>query len=147
MPGYTLRPARETESRAIKGLIHEVGINPIGVDWKRFIVAVDSQDRILGIGQLKPHRGDILELASIAVSPEYRGQGIARAIIEQLLKYSPRPLYLMCESSNGPLYEKFGFTPISYDEMPRYFQRISNLAGLANKLAHSNEHLLIMKLQ
>jgi N-acetylglutamate synthase-like GNAT family acetyltransferase len=147
MTSYTLRPARETESRAIKELIHFVGINPMGVDWKRFIVAVNPQDRILGIGQLKPHREDILELASIAVYPEYRGQGIARAIIEQLLKDGPRPLYLMCESSNGPLYEKFGFRSISYDEMPRYFRRISKLAGLANKLAHSNESLLIMKLQ
>jgi N-acetylglutamate synthase-like GNAT family acetyltransferase len=147
MTSYTLRPARETESRAIKELIHFVGINPMGVDWKHFIIAVDSQDRILGIGQLKPHREEILELASIAVYPEYRGQGIARAIIEQLLKDGPRPLYLMCESSNGPLYEKFGFRSISYDEMPRYFQRISKLAGLAKKLAHSNESLLIMKLQ
>ena len=147
MTSYTLRPARETESRAIKELIHFVGINPMGVDWKHFIVAVDSQDRILGIGQLKPHREEILELASIAVYPEYRGLGFARAIIEQLLKDGPRPLYLMCESSNGPLYEKFGFRSISYDEMPRYFQRISKLAGLAKKLAHSNESLLIMKLQ
>ena len=147
MTNYILRPARETESRAIKELIHFVGINPTGVDWKRFIVAVDSQHQILGIGQLKPHRDDVLELASIAVYPEYRGRGIARAIIEQLLKDSPRPLYLMCESSNGPLYEKFGFRSIPYDEMPRYFRRISKLAGLANKLAHSNESLLIMKLQ
>jgi N-acetylglutamate synthase-like GNAT family acetyltransferase len=147
MTNYTLRPARETETRAIKDLIHHVGINPMGVDWKRFLVAVNAQDQLLGIGQLKPHRGDILELASIAVYPEYRGQGIARAIIEQLLKDGTRPLYLMCESSNGPLYEKFGFRSIAYDEMPRYFKRISKLAGLANKLAHSNESLLIMKLQ
>ena len=147
MTNYTLRPARETESRAIKELIHQVGINPMGVDWKRFIVAVDARDQIIGIGQLKPHGKDILELASIGVYPEYRGQGIARAIIENLLKDSPRPLYLMCESKNGGLYEKFGFRPISYEEMPRYFQRISKLAGLASTLARHDERILIMKLQ
>ena len=147
MTNYTLRPARETESRAIKDLIHHVGINPMGVDWKRFVVAVDSQDRIVGIGQLKPHGKEILELASIAVYPEYRGQGIASAIIEKLLKDSPRPLYLMCESKNGPLYEKFGFRELSYKEMPRYFQRISKLAGLASTLALHDERILIMKLQ
>ena len=147
MNKYTLRPARESESRAIKELIHHVGINPMGLDWKRFIVAVDSKGRILGIGQLKPHSRDILELASIAVYPHYRGQGIARAIIETLLKDSPRPLYLMCESKNGGLYEKFGFHAISYEEMPRYFQRISKLAGLASTLARHDEHILIMKLQ
>ena len=147
MTNYTLRPARESESRAIKELVHQVVINPMGVDWKRFIVAVDARDQIIGIGQLKPHGKDILELASIGVYPEYRGQGIARAIIENLLKDSPRPLYLMCESKNGGLYEKFGFHPISYEEMPRYFQRISKLAGLASTLARHDERILIMKLQ
>ena len=147
MTDYNLRPARETESRAIKDLIHFVGINPVGVDWKRFVVAVDSQEHIIGIGQLKPHGKDILELASIAVYPEFRGQGIARAIIEHLLKDSPRPLYLMCESGNGPLYEKFGFREIPYGEMPRYFQRISKLAGVVSTLARHDERLLIMKLQ
>lgn len=147
MTTHTLRPARESESRAIKALIHLVGINPMGVDWKRFIVAVNDQDDILGIGQLKPHGKDILELASIAIYPEYRGQGIARAIIEHLLKDSPRPLYLMCESKNGALYDKFGFREIPYKEMPRYFQRISRLAGLAGILARQDERLLVMKLQ
>jgi N-acetylglutamate synthase-like GNAT family acetyltransferase len=102
---------------------------------------------MIGCGQLKPHGQDLLELASIAVYPEQRGRGIARAIIEHLLKNSPRPLYLMCESSLGPLYEKFGFCAISYEEMPRYFQRISKLAGLATTLARREERLLIMKLQ
>ena len=147
MSNFTLRPARESESRVIKDLIHLTGINPMGLDWKRFIVAVDDQDQILGIGQIKSHGTDILELASLAVYPEHRGNGIARSIIEYLLKDSPRPLYLMCESSLGSLYEKFGFRGVSYKEMPRYFQRISKLAGLVTTLAQRDERLLIMKLQ
>ena len=147
MTNYILRPARESESGIIKELIHLTGINPMGLDWKRFVVAVNDQDHVIGIGQLKPHGAEILELASIAVFPEYRSTGVARAIIKHLLKDSPRPLYLMCESTLGSLYEKFGFRPISYDEMPRYFQRISKLVGLANTLAHRAESLLVMKLQ
>lgn len=147
MEKYTLRSAQESESGQIKDLIHLAGINPMGLDWKRFIVAVDDRDQVLGIGQVKPHGTEILELASIAVHPDYRGQGIARAIVERLLEDSPRPLYLMCASSLGPLYEKFGFHSVAYEEMPRYFQRISKLAGLVTTLAHRNEHLLIMKLQ
>src|SRR5512134_2896838 len=131
----TIRPARESEAAQIRDLIHLVGINPTGLDWKRFVVAVDDHEKILGCGQLKPHGQDVLELASIAVYPEQQGKGIARALIEHLLQDSPRPLYLMCESSLGTLYEKFGFRPISYEEMPRYFQRISKLAGLVTKLA------------
>lgn len=147
MTNFTLRPALETEAHAIKDLINFVGINPMGLDWKRFVVAVNTQDKVIGIGQLRPHGREILELASIAVYPEYRGQGIARAIIERLLKNSPRPLYLMCESKNGALYEKFGFREIPYKEMPRYFQRISKLAGLASTLARHDQRLLVMKLQ
>ena len=143
----TIRPARETEAAQIQDLIHSVSINPMGLDWKRFIVAVDDRDQMLGCGQLKPHGGDVLELASIAVYAEQRGKGIARLIIEHLLKDSRRPLYLMCQSSLGPLYEKFGFRAISYEEMPRYFQRLSRVAGLVETLARRKEHLLIMKLQ
>ena len=142
-----VRPARETEAGQIKDLIHLVGINPTGLDWKRFVVAINDRDEMIGCGQLKPHGQDVLELASIAVYPEHQGKGVARAIIEYLLKDSPRPLYLMCESSNGPLYEKFGFRAISNAEMPRYFQRISKLAGLVSTLSRREEYLLIMKLQ
>ena len=143
----TIRPARENEAAQIRHLIHSVGINPTGLDWKRFVVAVDERDEMIGCGQIKPHGRDVLELASIAVYPEHRGKGTARAIIENLLQDNPRPLYLMCESSLGSLYEKFGFRPISYDEMPRYFQRMSKLAGLAASLARRAERLLIMKVQ
>jgi len=149
MNNFTLRPARETESRAIKDLINSVGINPMGLDWKRFVVAVNEQDQVIGTGQLKPHGGDILELASIAVIPEYRGQGIARAIIEYLLKDSARPLYLTCRSNLEPLYKKFGFHAITYNEMPRYYQRISTLAGWLEAVARfgEGEGLSVMKLQ
>ncbi|MGB8982356.1 MAG: GNAT family N-acetyltransferase [Anaerolineales bacterium] len=142
-----IRPARETESVQIRDLIHEVGINPMGLDWKRFVVAVDDRDAMIGCGQLKPHGPEVLELASIAVHPEHQGKGAARAIIEHLLRDSPRPLYLMCQSSLGPFYEKFGFQGISYEEMPRYFQRMSKLAGLVTTLARREERLLVMKLK
>lgn len=147
MTNFALRPAREAESSQIKELIHLVGINPMDLDWKRFVVAVNDQDEMIGCGQIKPHGAEILELASIAVYPEYQGHGVASAIIRHLLANNPHPMYLMCESSRGSLYEKFGFRAIKYDEMPRYFQRISKLAGLMTTLARRDESLLVMKLQ
>jgi amino-acid N-acetyltransferase len=124
-----------------------VGINPTGLDWKRFAVVVNERDEIIACGQIKPHGEGIQELASIAVRPEYRGQGFARMVIEALLTASPRPLYLMCRSSMGSLYEKFGFRALDDDGMPRYFQRIKKLAGLADALMRTGESLLVMKLE
>lgn len=147
MAEYTLRPAVEAESAAIQELIHLVGINPTGLDWRRFLVAVTPEGRIIGCGQLKPHGRDLLELASIAVLPEHRGEGIARAVIEHLLTGSPRPLYLTCVSRLEPFYERFGFRAIEYDQMPRYFQRLSKLAGLVFTLSKRGETLSVMKLK
>jgi hypothetical protein len=36
---------------------------------------------------------------------------------------------------------------MEYEQMPRYFQRLSKLAGLAFFLASHDEKLLVMKLQ
>jgi N-acetylglutamate synthase-like GNAT family acetyltransferase len=149
MSSYSLRPAQETDAAAIKDLIHEVGINPMSLDWRRFLVAVDPQGQVIATGQVKPHGGSIHELASIAVLPGHRGEGIARAIIEQLLRDSPRPLYLTCRSRLEPFYQKFGFQPLSYDEMPRYYQRISKLVRVVAAVARMGEGdgLSVMKLQ
>ncbi len=144
---YNLRSATEADARAIRALIHQVGINPTGLDWRRFIIAVGSDDRLIGGGQIKPHGRDVLELASIAVQPEHQGRGIATAIIKHLLASSPRPLYLMCRSSMSGLYARFGFRVLSYEEMPRYFQRMSKLAGLADVLIQSGDTLNVMKLE
>lgn len=147
MKNFILRPAREADARQIKDLIHRVGINPMSLDWRRFIVAVDEGDRVVGTGQIKPHGAEILELASIAVHPDRRGEGIARAMIEHLLKDSPRPMYLICASGMGPLYQKFGFVSLSQAEMPKYFQRLSRLADAVMSFTREGDHLLVMKLQ
>ena len=147
MINYSIRPALESESTQIKDLINLVGINPTGLDWKRFIVAVNDSGHVIACGQIKPHGADIRELASIATNPEYRGQGIARAVIETLLRDNSKPMYLMCVSHNGPMYEKFGFRVIAEKQMPRYFARIKKLFNIADVFRKSGEELFVMKLE
>jgi N-acetylglutamate synthase-like GNAT family acetyltransferase len=147
MTDYEIRSALESESAQIKDLINLVGINPTGLDWKRFVVVVTSIGRVVACGQVKPHGVDIRELASIAVHPDYRGLGLARAVIENLLSQHPRPLYLMCMSHNGPMYEKFGFQTVAGSQLPRYFARIKRLFGVAEVFRKSGEELLVMKLE
>jgi N-acetylglutamate synthase-like GNAT family acetyltransferase len=142
---YSLRLATEADFQAIKALIRQVRINPTKLDWRRFTVAVSRGDMI-GCAQLKPVPGGLTELASLAVQPTHRHQGIARALIEHLLANTPRPVYLTCRSGLGGLYEKFGFRALEADETPRYYQRLQRLVGLFMDLTRKNETLLVMKL-
>ena len=143
---FTLRAASKEDAAAIRRLIHVVGINPTGLDWRRFVIVIDAAGRLLGCGQLKPHGRHVIELASLAVEPEYQGHGIARAIIEHLISRAPRPLYLICRSRLGPFYEKWGFHQLPSTEMPVYYRRLARLAGLLAPLA-GDGGLLVMELK
>lgn len=144
-PEYSLRPATVADAKTIRRIISQVQINPISLNWCHFILAVDQDGKIIGSGQVKPHGDGSLELASIAVLPAWRSQGIARAIIEHLLEQNPGRLYLTCRSPLGPLYQKFGFQAIQNTDMPPYFQRLSRIVALFNKLFHLPDHLLVMR--
>jgi N-acetylglutamate synthase-like GNAT family acetyltransferase len=142
---YTLRPATQADAGVIRQIIHEVGINPMALDWKRFILATDAEGRVIGCGQVKVHGDGSRELASIAVLPEWRGTGIARRIIVHLLEQQPGRLYLTCRSQLGPLYEKFGFQRIQPGEMTPYFKRLSRIVSIINKLFRQHESMLVMR--
>lgn len=147
MADFYLAPAIETDFPAIKGLIFEVGINPTALDWRRFLVAKTVEgDVFIGCGQLKPHGDGTTEMSSIAVTPAWRKQGVASAIIQKLMVDGPRPLYLTCLGHNGPFYEKFGFRRLAPDELPKYFRRLSKVAGLVHTLRLVQEEMLVMRL-
>lgn len=142
-----LRPAAEEDFHAIIDLIHQVQINPTGLDWRRFVVAVDGSGVMRGCGQLKPHGKEIVELASIAVVPSDRNKGIARAVIEHLIAKAPRPLYLTCRSGLQSFYEKWNFRVIGLNEMPSYYRRLSRLANVMFTFSDHDDSLLVMKLK
>ncbi len=147
MLDFSVRPATQQEFPEIRALIHEVHINPTGLDWRHFLVAVTPDNTLLGCGQIKRHFDGSLELASIAVQERARGQGVARAIIQELLaREATRPLYLMCRAHLEPLYVKFGFHAIGPEEMPVYFKRISRAERIFNSRARSEDRLMIMQI-
>jgi N-acetylglutamate synthase-like GNAT family acetyltransferase len=147
MADFIVRAATEEDNAAIRRLIHRVRINPMSLDWRRFLVAVDSSGNLLGCGQLKPHAKDVVELASIAVEPAYQKQGIASAIIDQLLAKAPRPLYLVCRGPMGPFYQRWGFRGLETSEMPTYFRRLARFAGVVAPLMGDHDGMLVMELQ
>ena len=97
-------------------------LNPLGLKWQRFVLAVNAEGEMVGCGQVKPHRGGSRELASIAVYKLWRRQGIARAIITHLQAEHDPPLWLTCASPRVSIYQKFGFREVTNaGEMPFYF--------------------------
>jgi N-acetylglutamate synthase-like GNAT family acetyltransferase len=147
MVNYVVRPATRQDFPEIRALIHAVSINPTGLAWRHFLVAVIPENTLLGCGQIKPHFDGSRELASIAVQEQARGQGVARAIIQELLaREKTRPLYLMCRARLEPLYIKFGFCAIGLDEMPVFFQRITRAERIFNSRAPAEDRLMIMRI-
>jgi len=145
---YITRPALLDDAHSIRSLIRAVRINPIGLDWRRFIVAVDREGYLVGCGQVKPHRDGSRELASIAVREDWRQQGVARAIILLLLAQHPPPLYLTCRSRLGQFYARFGFQVVLDEKrMPPYFRRIHRLAGRLSWSGLIPDDLLVMQLE
>ena len=125
---HQLRQAKESDTRAIRALIRQVKINPMGLNWQRFTLAVDEQEQVIGCGQIKPHSDGTRELASIAVVPERQGKGIGMEIITRLMENEPLPLYLTCRSVMGPYYQRFGFRQVGSEALPHYFRRIWRFA-------------------
>lgn len=145
MADLTYRPATQSDSAAIHALICRVRINPLGLNWRRFIVAADAAGALAACGQVKPHADGSWELASIAVNEAFRGRGIARGVIEGLLALHPqRPLYLTCRAELGAFYEKFGFRRVEPGQMPPYFRRISRVAGALLAFSRPDDRLLVM---
>lgn len=150
LPQYTfymirLRRATRNDVRAIRDLIWRVKINPLSLNWQRFLVAVDDHDHLIGCGQIKPHRDGSRELASIAVQPEWQGQGIGHMIVAHLLAENALPLYLTCRSMMEPYYEEFGFQSVKPEEMTAYFRRLFQLSQVLRLLSPEMDEMSVMK--
>jgi N-acetylglutamate synthase-like GNAT family acetyltransferase len=124
-----LRSATQADQPTIIRIVRDAQINPLDLDWRRFVVAEDD-GRVVGVGQTKSHSDGSRELASIAVIPERRGQGIGGEIIRHLLAKENGDVYLTCRSQLEAYYTRFGFRRIERDAMTPYFRRITRVAGL-----------------
>lgn len=143
-----VRPATASDHQAIITIVRDARINPLGLDWRRFLVAEDH-GQVIGTGQIKPHGDGSRELAAIAVPAEWQRQGIAGAIIEALLNKEPGTLYLTCRNHLETFYAQFGLRRVAGAEMTPYFKRLAFLAKVLTPVARlfvgSRVQLFVMK--
>lgn len=131
MGGLRLRAARKDDQATIRRLVKRARINPLGLDWRNFLLAIEEGGTIIGCGQIKRHRDGSRELASLVVREEWRGQGVASTIINTLLPTGEGPIWLMCRAELVSYYRRFGFREVgSSGSLPRYFRWVRRLMKL-----------------
>ena len=140
-----LRRARREEQSLVKSFVRREHLNPLSLDWRHFWLVETTDGEVVACGQIKPHGDESRELASLVVLPEWRGKGLARALISKLQAEAGSPLWLTCRSGLVPFYEKYGFVDATFwEELPPYFRRIRRLARLLMRLAGREHRLAIM---
>jgi N-acetylglutamate synthase-like GNAT family acetyltransferase len=141
--GFSLRAAESADAPAIRQMVMRARLNPISLDWRRFLLAVDRAGGVIGCAQVRPHGDGSLELASVVVRESRRRRGVARALIGELQTAAGQPLWLTCRAPLMVFYRRFGFCEVGVDEpQPPYFRRVrrwlaamGGLTGLDHPLA------------
>lgn len=121
---WQVGPSLTRDLDQIEELIVSVGGDQDQIDTNQFTIARDPNQQIIGCARLKPYPG-FVELASLAVSDQWRGSGVGREIIDQLLQEHQGPIFLVCEDHLINFFREFGFDLIPTSEM---------LPGLESKL-------------
>ncbi len=143
---FSLRSASPADQRVIRRLVRIAHLYPFGLDWRRFVVAVNGEDSVVGIGQLRCHRGGTLELASIVVDPRWRGQGAARAVIERLLGGIGKEVLLGCHSSLIGFYERFCFEEFwAARGVPLGYRVTMKMSAVVRSLSRNGHYVAVMR--
>ncbi len=105
---WSVRKASSEDMADIAKLVASVGGDLEDLQAEQFVVAQQGSGVVIGCGRLKPYSG-FCELASLAVTPEWRASGVGREIVDELLKMQDGPIYLLCEDEVVEFFRRFGF--------------------------------------
>jgi amino-acid N-acetyltransferase len=129
-----LRRAVALDQLAITQLVHSERLNPHGLGWANFVVAVIGHE-VIGAVQMRQHADGSRELGSLVVSRAHRGRGIAQRLIAALLTRHPGTVHLITHHANAVHYERWGFIVIDTREAPHALRRNRLLGQMVSVLA------------
>ena len=120
----TLRaePARPHDLRGALDLLgrSELTEQDVAERWGHYFVVREDDGRVVGVAGLEIHGVDGL-LRSVAVDPDYRGQGIAASLVEAAMerakKVSLRAVYLLTTTARD-YFARRGFADCPREEAP-----------------------------
>lgn len=129
-PECQLRQATQADIWAIRRLVLGAILDPTQLRWQQFWV-VESEGKVIACGQLR-NFPDAQELGSLVVSKLWRDRNLGTILTRKLISQTTKPLYLECLGDKlSKYYQKLGFVPITYEELPPSLQakfRVSRLA-------------------
>lgn len=101
-------------------MVRRERLDPTQLKVEQFIVAETVQagrPRIIGCGQMRRYPG-ALELGSLVVEPDWRGQGVDAALVHYLLASTNRDVYLECRAELASYYRQFGTELVGWTDLP-----------------------------
>lgn len=111
---------------------------------KRFIVA-DADGEIKGCVAIRDFGNDLLEVRSLAVKPDSFGQGIGRALIEELIRILEHERHffrLFALTYKTDFFIKLGFQRVSMDMFP---EKIWSDCVKCPKKEHCDEEAVVLE--
>ena len=115
-------PARPHDLRGALELLgrSELTQQDVSEGWGHYFVVREDDGRVVGVAGLELH-GDFGLLRSVAVDEDYRGQGLAAALVEAVLQRSQRvglrAVYLLTTTAHD-YFARRGFKDVARDEAP-----------------------------
>lgn len=115
-----IRPAAPEDLDDVRALLRSVDLTLDGIeDHIRTFVTARDGERLVGCGGAEAYQFAAL-IRSIAVDPDYRGMGLGRRLVRELLdrlaSRGLREFYLLTIDAE-PYFRKRGFKPIDRDEV------------------------------
>lgn len=124
-----VRDAKNREEVWLLDNIEALGLDATAFRSRDYVVAVDEETgEKAGFGRIRVHRTDddedVLELTSIGVVEEWRGQGVGAHVVERLLEYAGdegfETVYAL--TGSGSYLAQFGFRRIDESGLPPTLQ-------------------------
>ena len=134
-----VRPAVAGEEAAVRALMRGERVNPLGIDWRNFVVAV-RDGAVVGCVQLRPAGPGAVEVGSLVVRADLRGGGLGGRLLEAALARvgGRRAFIVVAAAPGGRGYERWGFRPVGLAAAPWTVRRnwLLGQAGSVVALAH-----------
>jgi amino-acid N-acetyltransferase len=144
--GLVIRAATERDQAAIRALVRSERLNPTGLHWRNFLVAVDG-DGLAGAVQMRKHADGSRELGSLVVAARRRRQGIAARLIDTLLASERASVHMVTGAAHAAHYRRWGFRAIEPEQAPRsvrFNYRMGQLACVVSFLKRRDRRQLVI---